>query len=358
MRFGQIPCRLLNTLYPDTVTKLHDARSTFAALENLAAYSAGLALRGIERKALFRPLEFANGTPRGDEMFVRNLVRLAIIASEDTAVVGAPKIDSADAWDALREVEKTAPPTPTALKFQRSESSAVSLQSPVAAAGYLLAPSNESIMEATRVSLVGSMTANAEAQERLMREALDRVTGALQRLERRVTAMEATLRDAVSDGLAPRGDVGGGRQLPAAGMPKLKISGSAGSVVVDTAGDWADGPAGWGGSDDVVFESPVNGRRSVSKSRRKSVQEQAAFLAAAGQGSGGAGTGGMAGGVSTSALSVLGAARRGGADFGTAAVSSPSLFPGDEGKAVSPRSQFPRLPEAVACSGLPKKELM
>ncbi|KAJ1560080.1 hypothetical protein HK405_008308, partial [Cladochytrium tenue] len=81
MRFGQIPCRLINTLYPDTVTKLHDARSTFATLENLAAYSAGLALRGIERKALFRPLEFANSTPRGAEMFVRNLVRLAIIAS-------------------------------------------------------------------------------------------------------------------------------------------------------------------------------------------------------------------------------------------------------------------------------------
>ncbi|KAJ1560079.1 Myosin 10A, isoform D, partial [Cladochytrium tenue] len=186
------------------------------------------------------------------------------------------------------------------------------------------------------------MTANAEAQERLMREALDRVTGALQRLERRVTAMEVTLRDAVSDGLAPRGDVGGGRQLPAADMPKLKVSGSAGSIVVDTTGDWADGPAGWGGSDDMVFELPVNGRRrSASKSRRKSVQEQAAFLAAAGQGSGSASTG-----------------EGGGADFGTAAVSSPSLFPGDEGKAVSPRSQFPRLPEAVACSGLPKKELM
>ncbi|KAJ3100459.1 Myosin 10A, isoform D [Phlyctochytrium planicorne] len=81
LRTGVLPCQLVNALAPGTA-RISDVKSTFSTLENLASFTAALILYGMERKAVLRPLDFVNGTLKGDEMMIKNLVQLSILAHE------------------------------------------------------------------------------------------------------------------------------------------------------------------------------------------------------------------------------------------------------------------------------------
>ncbi|KNC98059.1 uncharacterized protein SPPG_06473 [Spizellomyces punctatus DAOM BR117] len=78
LRYGQLPCKALNALSPKTVRHINSERSPMAALENLAAFSTGLTTFGINKTGSFRPMEFVNASPVGDEGMVKALAALAV----------------------------------------------------------------------------------------------------------------------------------------------------------------------------------------------------------------------------------------------------------------------------------------
>ncbi|TPX69374.1 hypothetical protein SpCBS45565_g02378 [Spizellomyces sp. 'palustris'] len=86
LRYGQLPCKALNVLSPKTVRHINSERSPMAALENLAAFSTGLATIGINKTGSFRPMEFVNASPVGDEGMVKALAALAILVASSKQI--------------------------------------------------------------------------------------------------------------------------------------------------------------------------------------------------------------------------------------------------------------------------------
>ncbi|KAI8854077.1 hypothetical protein BC829DRAFT_381244 [Chytridium lagenaria] len=81
LRNGVIPCQIMNILAPGTA-RISDVKSTFSQLENLASFTAALILYGMERKTVLKPLDFVNGTQKGDEMMLKNLIQLSLLSVE------------------------------------------------------------------------------------------------------------------------------------------------------------------------------------------------------------------------------------------------------------------------------------
>lgn len=82
MRFGMIPCQIMNIVNPGIIGRISEVQSTFSALENLAAFTAALVSYGFDRKSTVKPLDFINETPKGDEFMIKNIGQLAISSSD------------------------------------------------------------------------------------------------------------------------------------------------------------------------------------------------------------------------------------------------------------------------------------
>ncbi|KAI9100569.1 hypothetical protein DFS34DRAFT_648488 [Phlyctochytrium arcticum] len=89
LRYGQIPCRLINILLPNGVRHINLERNPIAAVENLGAFYQGKQTTvafGVEKKYNFRPLDFVKGNTHGDENMVRVLAALVIYAGQERGI--------------------------------------------------------------------------------------------------------------------------------------------------------------------------------------------------------------------------------------------------------------------------------
>ncbi|KAJ3234247.1 cytochrome c oxidase subunit 1 [Chytriomyces hyalinus] len=84
LRTGVVPCKIMNKINPGTISRINElpVMSAMASLENLASFSAALITYGLVRKHIFRPLEFVQANPKGDDAFLRNLLQLALLSQE------------------------------------------------------------------------------------------------------------------------------------------------------------------------------------------------------------------------------------------------------------------------------------
>ncbi|KAJ3237114.1 cytochrome c oxidase subunit 1, partial [Chytriomyces hyalinus] len=84
LRTGILPCKIMNKITPGTISRINElpVMSAMASLENLASFSAGLITYGLVRKHIFRPLEFVQANPKGDDAFLRNILQLALLSQE------------------------------------------------------------------------------------------------------------------------------------------------------------------------------------------------------------------------------------------------------------------------------------
>ncbi|KAJ3187390.1 cytochrome c oxidase subunit 1 [Gaertneriomyces sp. JEL0708] len=84
LRFGELLCRLINALAPRSVGHIAQGRNTMSALENLTAFQNGAFTYGIDRpKYAFRPIDFINANPSGDETVSKLLGALLVFAATE-----------------------------------------------------------------------------------------------------------------------------------------------------------------------------------------------------------------------------------------------------------------------------------
>ncbi|KAJ3162810.1 cytochrome c oxidase subunit 1 [Geranomyces michiganensis] len=81
LRYGAFLCSVINALSPRLVRHISTERTTVSALENLGQFSIALASYGVDKRYTFRPMEFVNATPVGDETMARALAALAVHAT-------------------------------------------------------------------------------------------------------------------------------------------------------------------------------------------------------------------------------------------------------------------------------------
>ncbi|KAJ3126286.1 Myosin 10A, isoform D [Physocladia obscura] len=79
-RNGILPCKLMNIIQPNLISQISESLTPITSLENLAAFSTALASFGIPKKFIFKPMEYLQANPKGDELFLSNLLRLGILA--------------------------------------------------------------------------------------------------------------------------------------------------------------------------------------------------------------------------------------------------------------------------------------
>ena len=102
LRDGNLLCRLLNVLHPNAITQINEAVGTISALENLSKFSGGCAAHyGVDRKYMFRPLDFFNALTKGDEGMTIFLAALAIHAVEKGYTVNFPVPEAKDLLDTI-----------------------------------------------------------------------------------------------------------------------------------------------------------------------------------------------------------------------------------------------------------------
>ncbi|KAJ3173283.1 cytochrome c oxidase subunit 1 [Geranomyces variabilis] len=81
LRYGALLCAVINALSPRLVRHIATERTTVAALENLGQFLTALTSYGVDKRYTFRPMEFVNATPTGDETMARALAALAVHAT-------------------------------------------------------------------------------------------------------------------------------------------------------------------------------------------------------------------------------------------------------------------------------------
>jgi len=112
LRDGLMLCKILNVLHPGAISVINEDISggTIPALDNLSKFAGGCtAFYGIDRRYMFRALDFWNMTPKGEEGMVNFLAALAIRASEKGYSVNFPINEARELLDAcMKESETTA----------------------------------------------------------------------------------------------------------------------------------------------------------------------------------------------------------------------------------------------------------
>ncbi|KAI8621585.1 hypothetical protein BC830DRAFT_1076995 [Chytriomyces sp. MP71] len=101
-RTGVLACKIMNKINPGIISRITEGSSLSAmsSLENLASFSAALITYGVLRKHIFRPLEFVQANPKGDESFLKNILQLALLA-HDKGFRHNGSFDAVAAKDAL-----------------------------------------------------------------------------------------------------------------------------------------------------------------------------------------------------------------------------------------------------------------
>ncbi|KAJ3147135.1 Myosin 10A, isoform D [Irineochytrium annulatum] len=189
MRNGVLPCQIMNVLSPG-IARISDVKSTFSALENLASFTAAMINYGVERKAVFRPLDFVNGTQKGDETMIRNLTQLALLAQEKGFKVSS--FDSGLAKELLDGT--TAPPaSATSAEHLGSNSSVDATSEPTARILQRI-----EVLDAGMSRILRSLQDRADKQEKASRTAqgvLDRLTDSVELVLRKMTDIEVAQRE-------------------------------------------------------------------------------------------------------------------------------------------------------------------
>lgn len=109
LKDGIMLCKILNILHPGAVQQLNDGQGAIPALENLSKFAGGCtAYYGVDRKYMFRPLDFFNQTPKGEEGMTVFLAALAIRASEKGYTVNFPVMEAKELLDACIKESETA----------------------------------------------------------------------------------------------------------------------------------------------------------------------------------------------------------------------------------------------------------
>ncbi|KAJ3225233.1 Myosin 10A, isoform D [Clydaea vesicula] len=96
LRDGVLLCNLLNVLNPNSISGINLATGTMPGLENLTKFAgSAVSSYGVDRKYMFRPLDFINGTVKGEEGMIIFLAALAILATEKGYIVGNFQVSEA-----------------------------------------------------------------------------------------------------------------------------------------------------------------------------------------------------------------------------------------------------------------------
>jgi hypothetical protein len=105
---GVLLCKILNVLHPDAVPGEPEGASMMQALENLSKFAgAAASIYGVDRKYLFRVLDFYNLTPAGLEGMTIFLAALAIRASEKGFTVNFPVTEAIELLEACQSDSAT-----------------------------------------------------------------------------------------------------------------------------------------------------------------------------------------------------------------------------------------------------------
>ncbi|KAJ3293191.1 cytochrome c oxidase subunit 1 [Rhizoclosmatium sp. JEL0117] len=126
MRSGIECCKIMNLIQPGLVPSIVEGvhQTATTATDNLASFALGvpnddegLTIYGVPQRHVFRPLEFLQANPKGDETFLKNLVQLAVLAHEH-GFPSPPSFDLAAAKTALDAL----PPVPISRPGSRPSS--------------------------------------------------------------------------------------------------------------------------------------------------------------------------------------------------------------------------------------------
>ncbi|KAJ3026898.1 UNVERIFIED_CONTAM: cytochrome c oxidase subunit 1 [Siphonaria sp. JEL0065] len=88
----------------EKVQLLNELRSGVFVCKVMNLIQPALITLGVPRKQIFRPLEFLQGNPKGDESFLKNILQLSILVHEKGSVPDPPSFNFSTANNALESV--------------------------------------------------------------------------------------------------------------------------------------------------------------------------------------------------------------------------------------------------------------
>ncbi|KAJ3201078.1 Rho guanine nucleotide exchange factor 4 [Entophlyctis luteolus] len=127
-RAGARACRIMNAVLPNAILPIADASTAceVSAIQNLGYFARALAAFGIPTRQIFRPLDFFQGNPKGDEAFLRNILHLSILAHE-RGFRSPEWYNVGDSRDVLQAIQPKFLETPTSSQLTEDTESKLQL---------------------------------------------------------------------------------------------------------------------------------------------------------------------------------------------------------------------------------------
>lgn len=85
MRSGILPCKILNVLVPNSITTINESNTSFAAIENINLFLQAVMNYGVDKKFMFRPMDFTTG--KSDDGFIRVILALSLASLEKGIII-------------------------------------------------------------------------------------------------------------------------------------------------------------------------------------------------------------------------------------------------------------------------------